>query len=138
MIDLRTYTNLITLKTFQERYDYLRLDGQIGIRTFGYERPWNQRFYKSIEWRGIRDHVITRDAGFDLGSDEFEIVGKILIHHMNPIRDTDLKVFNPKVIDPEFLISVSVETHRAIHFGSRQIRFTKLPVNRKPGDTKLW
>lgn len=136
MIDKR-YSELIRLKTFDERFEYLKLPGVVGLTTFGYDRFLNQRFYRSLEWRRIRDIVIIRDNGCDLGFPGFEIYSKILIHHMNPINIKDIYEFNNKILDPEFLICVSPETHQAIHY-SDKTKLYRLPPERHRGDTKLW
>ncbi len=134
---IRRYSELENLLTLDERYDYLRLNGVVGKETFGWDRYFNQRFYHSIEWKQVRDKVIVRDNGCDLGIPDFEIHGKILIHHMNPIWIDDLKRGNPDIIDPEFLICVSERTHQAIHYGDISLLPQK-PIVRFQGDTKLW
>ena len=133
---IRTYSELSELDTFEERYLYLRLSGQVGVETFGFDRHLNQRFYKSKEWQDIRHHVIARDSGLDLGIEGFDIRANILIHHMNPIQERDLSEYNPDILNPEFLITTKHETHNAIHFGSDLIIPTYTP--RAPGDTTLW
>lgn len=131
------YTELEPLDTFVERFEYLKLPGEIGVRTFGSDRYLNQQFYRSREWKQIRDTVIIRDNGCDLGIPGFEILGDLLVHHINPIQAQDLRDFNPDVLNPEYLICVSRRTHNAIHFGDiRQL--PQLPVSRTAGDTKLW
>lgn len=132
-----SYTELQPLDTFVDRFEYLKLPGEIGVQTFGSDRYLNQRFYRSREWKQTRDQVIIRDNGCDLGVPGFEIFGDLLVHHINPIQTHDLKDFNPDVLNPEYLICVSRRTHNAIHFGDiRQL--PQLPVARTPGDTKLW
>lgn len=132
-----SYTELQPLDTFVDRFEYLKLPGEIGVQTFGSDRYLNQRFYRSREWKQTRDQVIIRDNGCDLGVPGFEIFGDLLVHHINPIQTHDLKDFNPDVLNPEYLICVSLRTHNAIHFGDiRQL--PQLPVARTPGDTKLW
>ena len=132
-----SYTELQPLDTFMDRFEYLKLPGEIGVQTFGSDRYLNQRFYRSREWKQTRDQVIIRDNGCDLGVPGFEIFGDLLVHHINPIQTHDLKDFNPDVLNPEYLICVSRRTHNAIHFGDiRQL--PQLPVARTPGDTKLW
>lgn len=132
-----SYTELQPLDTFVDRFEYLKLPGEIGVQTFGSDRYLNQRFYRSREWKQTRDQVIIRDNGCDLGVPGFEIFGDLLVHHINPIQTHDLKDFNPYVLNPEYLICVSRRTHNAIHFGDiRQL--PQLPVARTPGDTKLW
>lgn len=134
---IRTYSELIKLKTIQERFRYLKLNGVVGKQTWGWDRYFNQRFYRSSEWKRIRDIVIIRDDGCDLGVDGFEIHDKILIHHMNPIWIDDLKTKNLAVLDPEFLIVTSERTHQAIHYGDESL-LPQTPISRRPGDTKLW
>lgn len=137
MTKIRTYSELITLHDYLDRFRYLKLDGSLGDRTFGGNRYLNQRFYRSSEWKSIRDQVILRDNGMDLGVDGYEIPGKIIIHHMNPIMLQDLLSGNDDVMNPEYLISVSLKTHNAIHYGSEDL-LPKDPVDRRPGDTTLW
>lgn len=134
---IRCYTELNKLKTFLERYNYLRLNSVIGESTFGFDRYINQRFYTSRKWTRIRDIVILRDNGCDLGLSGNEIFGKIFIHHMNPISLEELEQENPKILEPEFLITVSHTTHLAIHYGDQNL-LPVLPNDRKPGDTCLW
>ena len=134
---IRTYSDLKDLKTLEERYRYLKLTGSVGKQTFGWDRYFNQRFYHSLEWRRVRDLVIVRDDGRDLGIRGFEIEGQILIHHMNPIWVDDLRKKNPDILNPEFLICVSPRTHQAIHYGDESL-LPQVPVIRHPGDTKLW
>lgn len=133
----RQYSRLILLPTLEERYEYLKLDGAVGFDTFGVDRWMNQRFYTSREWRQLRHHVIARDNGCDLGLEDHEIPFKITIHHMNPMTPDDLVSGNQAIMDPEFLISVSHQTHNAIHYGVLQ-QVSKPWEPRQPGDTKLW
>ena len=133
----RTYSELVKRSEFLPRFKYLLLGGELGATTFGYDRPLNQEFYHSYAWKSIRDFVIIRDMGCDLGIPGYGIHDRILVHHMNPINAHDLMHFNEAILDPEFLICVSTKTHNAIHFGDE----SQLPsplVERKPGDTKLW
>lgn len=132
-----TYSELIRLPTFQERFDYLKLDGVIGTDTFGYDRYLNQQFYHSQEWQRIRDQVIIRDNGYDLGVDGYFIRGRVYIHHLNPISQQDLLSHNAFLIDPEYLICVSHETHNAIHYGDAT-KLSRDPIERKPNDTCPW
>ena len=133
-----SYSELEILKTLEDRYHYLKLNGVVGEKTFGWDRYYNQRFYHSLEWRQVRDRVIVRDNGCDLGIDGFEIAEKkILIHHMNPIWLEDLRYGNSDILNPEYLICVSDRTHQAIHYGSIDLLPQRL-VERVPGDTKLW
>lgn len=134
---IRTYSELSRLKTFDERFEYLKLDGKVAQPTFGFERYLNQLFYTSAPWREARDKVIMRDNGCDLGLDGYEIFGRIYVHHINPITAEDIRLRRPWIIDPEFLICASWDTHQAITFGDKNL-LTKLIVERRPGDTKLW
>jgi hypothetical protein len=134
---IRTYSELCQIETFDERYHYLELKGVTGVRTFGFDRWVNQRFYKSQAWRSVRDHVIIRDNGCDLGIPGFEIHSGLLVHHMNPIDLIDLKHAEDWILDPNFLITTSLQTHNAIHYGDES-QLPKGPIIRKRGDTKLW
>lgn len=134
---MRTYSQMRALQTYEERFEYLKLRGSVGRDTFGYERWVNQRFYKSREWAITRDHVIARDLGRDLGVEGYEIPGRIFVHHINPMTPTDLHYAESSVLDPEFLISVSFDTHQAIHYGTEPVRFPEI-IPRSPGDTTLW
>lgn len=133
----RTYTELSALSTFEERFDYLKLGGSVGNETFGFERYLNQKFYRSREWQRVRDAVIIRDNGCDLGIDGRFIVQHIIIHHLNPINSTDIQLVTANLLNPEFLICVSHDTHNAIHYGDANL-LTKDYTERKPGDTNLW
>lgn len=133
----KTYSELSELKTFEERFEYLKLDGIVGQSTFGYDRYLNQRFYQSEEWKHIRREVIIRDNGCDLGLEGFDIRGRILIHHINPITVGDLVSRNHKVLDLENLIVVSNDTHQAIHYGDRSLLSQTL-VERSKNDTCPW
>ena len=134
---IRTYTELIQHSTFLDRFHYLALYGSVGRSTFGFDRYLNQRFYTSAQWRQVRDYVITRDQGLDLGVPEHEIHSRLLIHHMNPITASDIVANEEDLLDPEFLITTCHLTHNAIHYGDAEI-LPKAPVVRRPGDTKLW
>lgn len=134
---IRTYSELMTLSTFEQRFDYLSLRGSIGIITFGFDRYLNQDFYNSWSWRSVRDKIIIRDCSCDLAIPGRDIFDAIRIHHMNPITVDDIETGNPDVLDPEFLICTSIGTHNAIHFGSSK-NLTRLPIERRKGDTKLW
>lgn len=134
---IRTYSELIKLKTFEERYKYLKLGGSVGGSTFGFDRYLNQMLYTSSRWRSLRDHIIIRDNACDLGIKDREILSKIIIHHMNPITPDDIRYAMEHVFDPEFLICTSSNTHNAIHFGDESLLY-RLPPERKPGDTYLW
>lgn len=131
------YSKLLVLPTFEERYEYLRLGGTVGKETFGYERHLNQILYSSDEWKQCRRLIIIRDAGLDLGSDGYEIHGKILVHHLNPITVDDVINRRQKVFDPENLICVSHNTHNAIHYGDESLLMT-VPIERTKNDTCPW
>lgn len=134
----KCYSELKTLKTFEERYEYLRISGVVGDETFGYERYLNQQFYKSKEWRSIRNNIIIRDNGCDLGIDGYEICDKIIIHHINPICIDDVLDFKKDILlDPENLICTSDDTHKAIHYGNDYL-LKKMPIIRTPNDTCPW
>ena len=134
---IRTYSELIQLPTFEERFNYLRLDGVVGKDTFGFDRYLNQQFYRSSEWKRIRNRVIVRDNGCDLGIDDYEIHGRILIHHMNPISIEDLQHMSDLLMNPEYLICVSHRTHNAIHYGDESLIVTA-PIERTQNDTCPW
>lgn len=135
---IRTYTELSKLKTFEERFEYLRLDGQVGKETFGFDRIFNQKFYRSVEWRRVRDQVIIRDCGCDLGVPGHEIYGqRILIHHMNPISLEDLERRSEILMNPEYLITMIHNTHQAVHYGDADL-LIKLPRERTKNDTCPW
>ena len=134
---IRTYSELILLPTFEERYRYLRIAGTVGKETFGFDRYLNQIFYKSDEWLEIRDYVIDRDNGCDLGVDGFDIEGRILIHHMNPISKEDILRRSKFLLDPEYLITTVKNTHDAIHFGNEDLLYTGI-VERSPNDMCPW
>lgn len=134
---IKTYSELSKLKTFRERFDYLKLDGTVGEETFGFDRYLNQRFYKSLEWRRIRDLVIVRDNGCDLGIDGYEIYGKVLIHHINPITAKDLSLSTDLLLNPEYLISTTINTHNAIHYGDETL-LNDFFTERSKNDTCLW
>lgn len=134
---IRTYSELVTLPTFEERFRYLQLNGQVGKETFGFDRYFNQKFYTSYKWRKIRDFVIMRDNGCDLGVEGYEITGHIIIHHMNPITIKDIESESEYLLDPEYLISTVHNTHNAIHYGDESLLITS-PIVRKPNDTCPW
>lgn len=137
MTSIKTYSELMTIPTFEERFKYLKLDGRVGEETFGFDRYLNQVFYKSKEWKSIRDYVIARDNGCDLGVDGYEIFDRILIHHMNPIRKEDILRRSDVLLNPEYLITTVKNTHDAIHYGSEELLF-KVPVERRKNDTCPW
>lgn len=134
----RTYSELVQFSSFQERFDYLVVRSKIGLETFGVERHLNQRFYTSVEWRNLRNHIIARDLGNDLSLDGYPIHEKMIIHHMNPITVDDVVEGNEAIMDPEFLITTRLRTHNAIHFGRELPPGVLDLVTRKPGDTTLW
>ena len=136
--NVKTYSELMKLKTFEERFEYLKLDGTVGEDTFGFDRYLNQIFYKSKEWLSVRNYVITRDNGCDLGASDHEIRGdRIIIHHMNPITKEDILSRSDFLLNPEYLISTVDNTHRAIHYGSDELLYTA-PVERFKNDTCPW
>ena len=137
MMSIRTYSELITLPTFEERFKYLQLNGQVGESTFGFDRYMNQVFYRSQKWKSIRDFVIIRDCGCDLGVEGYDIHGKIIIHHINPISLDDIMKERSIVFDPENLVCVSFNTHNAIHYGDASLLSTA-PIERTPNDTCPW
>ena len=133
----RFYAEFRHLETFEERFEYLKLDGVVGKNTFGFDRWINQYFYHLHEWKSVRDFVIVRDNGCDLGIEGFEIHSGLLVHHMNPINVDDIKQNEEWILDPNFLITTSLRTHNAIHYSNNNL----LPrgfIERKSGDTKLW
>lgn len=134
---IKTYSELITIPTFEERYQYLRIDGRVGEETFGFDRYLNQKFYRSQEWKRTRDFVIVRDHGCDLGMLDREIMGKIIIHHMNPIAIEDIYYATDFLLDPEYLITTMHTTHNAIHYGDKRLLYSG-PVERTPFDTCPW
>lgn len=134
---IRTYSELITLPTFEERFRYLELDGQVGDETFGFDRYLNQKFYRSAEWKKVRQEVILRDGGCDLGIEDRPIFGKVLIHHINPVSIDAIKQKEDWVLNPEFLICTCKRTHDAIHYSDESILFVE-PIERTPNDTCLW
>lgn len=134
---IRTYSELSLLPTFKERYEYLRLCGVVGEETFGFDRYMNQFFYRSPEWRRVRDEVIARDGGCDLGIPGRDIHDRIIIHHMNPIRPEDIRDRNELILDPEFLIVTTHRTHQAIHYGDEGL-LVKDEIVRFKNDTCPW
>lgn len=136
-MSIRTYSELIKLVTFKERYEYLKLNGTVGQETFGFDRYVNQQFYKSQEWKAVRDLVIVRDCGCDLGIEGFDILGKIYIHHVNPISQKDIQTRSDFLLNPEYLISTTLSTHNAIHYGDENL-LLQAPVERCKNDTCPW
>lgn len=137
MTNTRNYTELSRLDTFEERFEYLKLNGRVSSETFGFERYLNQHFYRSTEWKRVRNRVIARDLGRDLGVEGFDLHEKIIVHHMNPMTPDDITDSMSWILDPEYLISTSLNTHNAIHYGNASNLLLPL-VDRFPGDTKLW
>lgn len=133
----RSYSDLRRLATFEERFRYLSLGGEVGSATFGFDRWINQRFYRSREWKHVRQQVILRDEARDLGVLGYEIHHQLLVHHMNPILPKDLARGEAWVLDPEYLITTTQQTHNAIHYGDYSL-IRRAPIERRPGDTKLW
>lgn len=131
------YRDIRPLKTIQERYEYLRLGGQVGASTFGFDRYLNQAFYKSKEWQQARNDIILRDNACDLGIEGYDIFKGLVVHHMNPITIDDILQRKDYIFDPEFLICVSDRTHKAIHYGDAGL-LPKEPIQRRSGDTCLW
>ena len=136
-MSIRTYSELIKIPTFKDRFEYLRLDGKVGEETFGFDRYLNQIFYKSPEWKAARDFVIIRDQGCDLAMEGHEIFGRILVHHMNPIRIEDILNRSKYLLDPEYLICTIKNTHDAIHYGDGSLLITG-PIERTKNDTCPW
>ena len=137
-MSVRTYSELSKLTTFKERFNYLRLDGQVGKDTFGFDRIFNQKFYTSKEWRHIRDLVIVRDNGCDLGIEGYDIVGQnLIIHHINPISLEDIESKSDILLNPEYLITTTHNTHNAIHYGDDKLLITG-PIQRSKNDTCPW
>lgn len=134
---VRRYSELRRISTFEERFEYLSLRGEVGKSTFGFDRWINQQFYRSREWHQARDYVVYRDGACDLGITGHDIRSRLLVHHMNPIGPEDLDRGEPWVLDPEFLITTTHRTHNAIHYGDESLLVKPL-VERRPGDTRLW
>ena len=136
-MSIRTYSELIALPTFEERFKYLQLNGQVGESTFGFDRYMNQVFYRSQKWKSIRDFVIIRDCGCDLGVEGYDIYGKIIIHHMNPLSMRDIETESDFLLNPDFLICTTHNTHNAIHYGDENLLVTA-PIERTKNDTCPW
>lgn len=134
---LKTYTELSRLHSFEDRFEYLKIPGRVGESTFGFDRWLNQKFYRSAEWKHIRNKVIARDNGCDLGIEGHEIYDRILVHHMNPLTQMSIVNAEEILLDTEYLICVSHITHNAIHFGDKSL-LAQLPKERKPHDTIPW
>lgn len=136
-MSIKTYSELITLPTFEERYRYLRIRGCVGREIFGHDRYLNQILYTSPEWRSFRRDIILRDNGLDLGCNGFDIFGRVIVHHINPITVEDVLNRSPQVFDPDNVICCSHNTHQAIHYGDESL-LPLLPPERKPNDTCPW
>ena len=134
---IRRISELLDFDTFEERFEYLKLGGAVGASTFGFDRYINQQFYRSAEWRRARQQVIVRDNGCDLGVYGFDITGKLVVHHINPMTPDDIIHGEDWIFDPNYLICTSSATHNAIHYGDSSLLKTKF-VERHAGDTKLW
>ena len=137
MTRTRSYSELRQYETFEDRYEYLRMNGEVGVSTFGFDRWLNQKFYRSYQWISVRRNVIIRDNGCDLGIPGYEIYGGLLIHHMNPMTTTDILHGEPWLIDPEYLITTTQRTHNAIHYGVDN-HLPEVVLARSANDTKLW
>ena len=135
---IRTYSELIKLETFEERFHYLELSGTVGAETFGFDRYLNQNFYTSDEWKRLRNQIIVRDNGCDLGVPGYDIHTVILIHHMNPISAKDVLAHNDLLINPEYLITTRLSTHNGIHYGDDSVLQSYSVIERRPGDTCPW
>lgn len=136
-MNIKRYSELITFSTFEDRYNYLRLYGTVGAETFGFDRVFNQQFYASREWKRVREKVILRDLGCDLGIKDRVIHGPIYIHHMNPIMLDDIQNATDILLNPEYLISTSYNTHNAIHYGDESLLIIE-PIERSKNDTCPW
>lgn len=134
---IRTYSSLRQLETFEERFEYLKLGGDVGRSTFGFDRYLNQRFYRSPEWKSVRRHVILRDNGCNLGIPGYEIYDVVLIHHMNPMNVDDIVHRKDEILNPEFLVTTNMRTHNEIHYGIER-REPKVVLSRTPNDTRPW
>lgn len=135
---MKTYSELIQLDSFEDRFNYLKLNGIVANETFGFDRYLNQQFYKSAEWRKIRQYVIVRDRGCDLALSDHEITDQIIVHHMNPMSIYDIENNSDLLLNPEYLVCMSLDTHNAIHYGNNNYRKRDTIIDRKPGDTTLW
>ena len=135
---IKTYSELSQLETYEERFEYLSLSGQVGQDTFGFDRYLNQQLYKSKEWRRVRNIVILRDMGCDLGMEDYDIFGTIYVHHMNPITTEDITNYSEYLLNPEYLICVTLDTHNAIHYGTNDYINRNRIVTRTPNDHCPW
>ena len=134
---MRTYSELIQIPTYEERFEYLQLHGEVGKDTFGFDRYLNQKFYRSTEWRQLRNSIVVRDKACDMACKDYEIYDRIVIHHLNPITVDDFINNRDSIMDPEFLVCVSPLTHKAIHFGDFEL-INQTYTERRRGDTTLW
>lgn len=134
---IRTYSELVSLPSYLDRYKYLKIGSKVGVATFGFNRYLNQSFYQSSAWKRVRDQVIIRDDGCDLAHADYPITGRIYIHHINPIQIDDLEDFNPDILDPNNLVCVSFDTHQAIHYGDESL-LPKDPIERFENDQIPW
>jgi len=137
MTKIRTYSEMLQYKTLEERFRYLSLKGSVGETTFGFDRHINQKFYTSVQWRQVRNDIIARDEACDLAVPDHEIYGKIIIHHMNPMKVADIESGVADVLNPEFLVCTILSTHNAIHYGDVKLLASPI-IERRPGDTTLW
>lgn len=135
---IRTYSEMIKFDIFEERFDYLSLDGVVAEETFGFDRYLNQKFYRSPEWRRLRNQIIVRDNGCDLGIEGYDIFDRVIIHHMNPIRSSDIIQVTDFLTNPEYLVCVSRSTHNAIHYGDKDLLPSNKVLERSPNDTCPW
>lgn len=135
---IRSYSELKKLNTLKDRFRYLSLDGKVGIETFGFDRYLNQKFYNSYEWRKLRDEILIRDDGCEMGLKGYPISGRILVHHMNPLKEKDIVDLTDYVMNPDYLICVSHDLHNAIHYGDEEILKRYFVVKRTPNDTCPW
>lgn len=133
----RTFTELSKIDSYEGRFRYLALSGAVGAATFGSERALNQDFYRSRQWRNLRNHVIARDYGLDLGIPGQEVYDQVIVHHMNPLTRDDVVHGAREILDPEYLITTCLRTHNAIHYGDETL-LPRVPITRRPGDTTLW
>lgn len=137
IMSIKTYSELITIPSFIDRFNYIKLGGLVGQETFGFDRYLNQTLYTSNEWKRFRRDIIIRDNGLDLACDGYEIGGKIIVHHIDPLTIQDIIRRDPKIFDPENVICVSMNTHNAIHYGDESLLFTE-PIVRTKNDTCPW
>ena len=134
---IRTYPEMMSFDSFYDRFNYLNLSGQVGKDTFGYDRYLNQAFYKSAEWQRLRNEIILRDEGCDLAHPDYQIVGRVYIHHLNPVTKKDVLDRSDLLLNPEYLVCVSYDTHQAIHYGDENLLQPDLII-RRPDDTCPW